>query len=134
VIRDATQEDLAHCLDAGMAKNTGIQLSDIDKPMICVELDGYRMCALVYTLDGDAEVHPITPRVSAIKSRDLARELIKYLGTIGIKRIYTTIAPDFKRVENLARKLGFEKTGGDVWVLAEIPLLSRSSKYTGGDV
>jgi len=116
VIREATPEDVAHCLDAGMVKNTGVKY--IDKPMLCVELDGYRMCALVYTLDSDAEVHPITPKVSAIKSRDLARELIKYLGAIGIKRIFTTIAPEFKRVENLARKLGFEKTGGDVWVLA----------------
>lgn len=115
MIRDATQEDLANCLDAGMVKNTGVKY--IDKPMICIELDGYRMCALVYTLDSDAEVHLITPKVSAIKSRDLAMELIKYLGSIGIKRIFTTIAPEFKRVENLARKLGFEKTGGEVWVL-----------------
>lgn len=118
MIRDATPEDLAHCLDAGMVKNTGLQPKDIDKPMLCIEQDGYRMCALVYTLGVEAEVHLMSPKVSAIKSRDLAKELIKYLGDIGIKRIYTTIGPQFKRAENLAKKLGFERVGGDVWGLA----------------
>jgi hypothetical protein len=118
VIREATHEDIAHCLDAGMVKNTGLQIKDIDKPMLCIEQDGYRMCALVYTLGFDAEVHLISPKASAIRSRQLAKELIKYLGNIGIKRIYTTIGPQFKRAKNLAKKLGFENIGGDVWLLA----------------
>ena len=117
MIRDATPDDLAHCLDAGMVKNTGVQLKDIDKPMLCIEQDGYRMCALVYTLGADAEVHLMSPKVSAIKSRDLAKELIKYLDNIGIQRIYTTIGPQFKRAENLAKKLGFENIGGEIWLL-----------------
>ena len=117
MIRDATTEDLAHCLDSGMVKNTGLHLKDIDKPMLCIEQDGYRMCALVYTLGAEAEVHLVSPKVSAIRSRDLAKELIKHLGNIGITRIFTTIGPQFKRAENLAKKLGFEKLGGELWLL-----------------
>jgi hypothetical protein len=90
--------------------------------MLCIELDEYRMCALVYTLGTDAEGHVMSPKVSAIKSRDLAKELIKYLGIIGIKRIFTTIGPQFRRAENLAKKLGFENIGGEIWFL-EAPFL-----------
>lgn len=118
MIRSATQADIARCFDERIAAYTGLKVTDLDPAkFVAVEQDGYMMCALIYTKDTDAEVHLISPRESALKSRDLCREIINLLSATGIKTIYTTSTGKNRRADNLAKRLGFTEIRNGVYAL-----------------
>lgn len=118
MIRHANREDIVRCFDKYIEAYTGLKVTDLDPTkFVAVEQDGYMMCALIYTKDTDAEVHLICPRASALKSRDLCREIINMLSATGIKTIYTTSTGKNRRADNLARRLGFTEIRSGVYAL-----------------
>jgi len=118
VIREATKDDIIRCLDKHIAGHTGLNVTDIDhSKLVAVEQGDAILCALIYTNDTDAEVHLMCPRSSALKSRDLCREIISYLAAIGIKTIYTSSTGINRRADNLAKRLGFAEIQKGVYAL-----------------
>ena len=118
MIRQATQADIVRCLDEHIAGYTGLNVSDIDhNKFLAVEQGGYILCALIYTNETEAEVHLMCPRSSALKSRDLCREIINMLSATGIKTIYTTSTGKNRRADNLAKRLGFTEIKAGVYAL-----------------
>lgn len=118
MIRQATQADIVRCLDEHIASYTGLNVSDIDhNKFLAIEQDDYILCALIYTNETEAEVHLMCPRASALKSRDLCREIINYLAATGIKTIYTSSTGINRRADNLAKRLGFTEIRSGVYAL-----------------
>lgn len=118
MIRQATKADIVRCLDEHIASYTGLNVTDIDhNQFLAVEQDGAILCALIYTKCTDAEVHLMCPRASALKSRDLCREIIGYLAATGIKTIYTSSTGINRRADNLAKRLGFTEITKGVYAL-----------------
>lgn len=118
MIRKSTREDVLRCFDRNIEANTGLKVTDLDHSKFwTVEQDGAMLCALIYEHGTDAEVHLMCPRESALKSRDLCREIIQTLAASGIKTIYTTSTGQNRRADNLALKLGFKEIRKGVYAL-----------------
>lgn len=73
------------------------------------------MCALVYKDGHEAEVHPVIPRESALKSREMCLELLHHLAENGVENVYTCIINEHKKAINLAKKLGFVEVKPDIY-------------------
>lgn len=116
MIRPATKGDILRCFDKGVIAATGVSPESVDSDnFLAVEIDGFVMCALVYRDESDAEVHPVIPRESALKSREMCLELLHHLAENGAENVYTCITNEHKKAINLAKKLGFVEVKTDIY-------------------
>lgn len=108
MIRAATEKDIDDIFDARLscAVNKKTIAANIEKIRI-VELDGFKMGALILVSGSDCEIHILCPRISVRKSRDMCLFLLGRMRDEGFSDAYTSVDIGHKKAYNLAIKLGF---------------------------
>jgi len=79
-----------------------------------VQVDHYKMMFVFWMVDGDTcNVHVACKKDSILKCREMAKEILDFLFSYGVKRV-TTDCPKGK-ISNFVTKLGFApyRTDGD---------------------
>lgn len=108
MIRAATEKDMDDIFDAGLSSkvNKKTIVASIEKIRI-VELDGFKMGALILVSGNDCEIHILCPRISVRKSREMCLFLLGWMKDEGFLAAYTSVDIGHKKAYNLAIKLGF---------------------------
>lgn len=105
MIRWATPDELAQIMA------TRSMVAPYAENTVIVEQDGCKMLA-AYEFSGDGvEVHICISPKDAIRSRELAKELMQVYKGIGCKYIETSITAGHRKADNMAVKLGFKLVG-----------------------
>lgn len=120
MIRSATKGDIIDIMDDRLQEVVSVEIvMDRIDDLVVIEIDGFKMAAIVYEKYPDCEIHILCPKMSVRYSRNLCNELIQFLSSLGYSNVITSVQDGYKKAFNLALKLGFIVSGraGDSTIL-----------------